>query len=86
MSNNTTKLEELDRESKYKIFTGKTNIFITLILTAWAVFQLYASLSNKVPLQILRYTHLGLAISMAFILYPATKNPIVINLHGTTVF
>ncbi|MBR0075385.1 MAG: TRAP transporter permease [Synergistaceae bacterium] len=73
MSNNTTKLEELDRESKYKIFTGKTNIFITLILTAWAVFQLYASLSNKVPLQILRYTHLGLAISMAFILYPATK-------------
>ena len=53
MSNNTTKLEELDRESKYKIFTGKTNIFITLILTAWAVFQLYASLSNKVPLQTL---------------------------------
>ena len=68
------KLEELDRESKYKIFSGRINIFITLILTAWAIFQLYASLSNKVPLQILRYTHLGLAISMAFILYPPTKN------------
>ena len=71
---NTTKLDELDRESKYKIFSGKGNIFITVILTAWALFQLYASLSNKVPLQILRYTHLGLAISMAYILYPATKN------------
>mgnify|MGYP002623018987 FL=1 len=70
----TTKLDELDRESKYKIFSGKGNIFITALLTAWALFQLYASLSNKVPLQILRYTHLGLAISMAYILYPATKN------------
>lgn len=69
-----TKLDELDRESKYKIFSGKGNLFITAILTAWALFQLYASLSNKVPLQILRYTHLGLAISMAYILYPATKN------------
>ena len=68
-----TKLEELDRESKYKIFSNKGNIFISIILTAWALFQLYASLSNKVPLQILRYTHLGLAISMAYILYPATK-------------
>ena len=71
---NQTKLDELDRESKYKIFSNKGNIFIGVILTAWALFQLYASLSNKVPLQILRYTHLGLAISMAYILYPATKN------------
>ncbi len=69
-----TKLEELDRESKYKIFSNKVNFCITVILTAWALFQLYASLSNKVPLQILRYTHLGMAISMAYILYPATKN------------
>ena len=69
----TTKLDEIDRESKYKIFSDKGNLFIGIILTAWALFQLYASLSNKVPLQILRYTHLGLAISMAFILYPATS-------------
>lgn len=68
-----TKLEEIDRESKYKIFSDRGNFVITIILTAWALFQLYASLSNKVPLQILRYTHLGLAISMAYILYPATR-------------
>ncbi|MCR4818317.1 MAG: TRAP transporter permease [Fretibacterium sp.] len=66
------KLEGLDRESKYKIFSARGNLVIGVILTAWALFQLYASLSNKVPLQILRYTHLGLAISMAYILYPAT--------------
>ena len=67
-------LSAIDRESKYKIFsTGKERV-ILVILSLWACFQLYASISNKVPLQILRYTHLGLAISLAFILCPATKN------------
>ena len=69
--NNDVKLEELDRESKYKIFSPRGDVLIGVILTAWTLFQIYASLSNKVPLQILRYTHLGLAISMAYILYPA---------------
>ena len=68
------KLDEIDRESKYKLFSPLGDKIITVILTAWAIFQLYASISNKVPLQILRYTHLGLAISMAYILYPATKH------------
>lgn len=68
------KLDEIDRESKYKLFSPTGDRIIMAVLTAWAVFQLYASISNKVPLQILRYTHLGLAISMAYILYPATKH------------
>lgn len=68
------KLDEIDRESKYKLFSPTGDRIIMVVLTAWAVFQLYASISNKVPLQILRYTHLGLAISMAYILYPATKH------------
>ena len=68
------KLDEIDRESKYKIFSPTGDKIILVILSIWAVFQLYASISNKVPLQILRYTHLGLAISLAFILYPPFKN------------
>ena len=67
-------LDEIDRESKYKIFSPTGDKIISVILTAWALFQLYASISNKVPLQILRYTHLGLAISLAYILYPPTKH------------
>ncbi len=67
-------LTAIDRESKYKIFSPKAETAVKIFLTAWALFQLYASISNKVPLQILRYTHLGCAICMAFILYPATKN------------
>lgn len=67
-------LDSIDRESKYKIFSERGDKIIKVVLTLWALFQLYASISNKVPLQILRYTHLGLAISMAYILYPATQN------------
>ena len=67
-------LSAIDRESKYKQFSPQGERIIQCVLTFWALFQLYASISNKVPLQILRYTHLGFAISLAFILYPATKN------------
>ncbi len=68
------RLDEIDRESKYKIFSPAGDKIIAVILTLWAIFQLYASLFNRVPLQILRYTHLGCAISMAYILYPAAKH------------
>lgn len=67
-------LSAIDRESKYKIFSPNGEKVIQIFLTLWALFQLYASISNKVPLQILRYTHLGCAICLAYILYPATKN------------
>ena len=67
-------LSAIDRESKYKIFSPQGDRFLKIVLTVFALFQLYASISNKVPLQILRYTHLGFAICLAFLMYPATKN------------
>lgn len=67
-------LSSIDRESKYKNFSPKVEMLLQVIFTVFAFFQLYASISNKVPLQILRYTHLGFAISMAYIVYPAAKN------------
>ena len=68
------KLDEIDRESKYKIFSPAGDKALTIVLTCFALFQLYASISNKVPLQILRYTHLGFAICLAYLIYPAFKN------------
>ena len=44
------KLDEIDRESKYKIFSEKGEKLLTVVLTIFALFQLYASISNKVPL------------------------------------
>ena len=43
-------LSAIDRESKYKIFPEKGERVIQIILTLWALFQLYASIFNKVPL------------------------------------
>ena len=66
-------LSELERDSRYRIFEGAAKTALTAVLTAFALFQLYASLSGRLPQQILRYGHLGFAISLAFIIYPTTK-------------
>ena len=68
------RLDEIDRESKYKIFSPAGDKVLTAVLTCFTLFQLYASISNKVPLQILRYTHLGFAICLAYLIYPAFKH------------
>ena len=68
------RLDEIDRESKYKIFSPTGDKILTAVLTCFTLFQLYASISNKVPLQILRYTHLGFAICLAYLIYPAFKH------------
>ena len=68
------RLDEIDRESKYKIFSPTGDKVLTAVLTCFTLFQLYASISNKVPLQILRYTHLGFAICLAYLIYPAFKH------------
>ena len=60
-------LSELERDSRYRIFEGAAKTALTAVLTAFALFQLYASLSGRLPQQILRYGHLGFAISLAFI-------------------
>ena len=67
-------LSELERDSRYRTFSGGMNVFITAVLVLFAAFQLYASLSGRLPQQILRYGHLGFAVSLAFILYPTTKS------------
>jgi TRAP transporter 4TM/12TM fusion protein len=67
-------LDAIDRESRYKTLTPKGDFALTIVLYLFSAFQLYASISNMVPQQVLRYTHLGFAISLAYIMYPATKN------------
>ena len=66
-------LKELERDSRYRTFDGAAKTALTAVLTLFALFQLYASLSGRLPQQILRYGHLGFAISLAFIIYPTTK-------------
>lgn len=66
-------LNSIDRESKYKTFTGIQKTLLTILLTSFSAFQLFASITNSLPQQIVRYGHIGFAISLAFIMYPATN-------------
>ena len=65
-------LSTLDKESAYRSFTGWQNTVITIILICFTTFQLFASLTGRVPQQQVRYIHLGFAIALAFWLYPAS--------------
>ena len=56
-------LSELERDSRYRVFSGGMSVFVTAVLVLFAVFQLYASLSGRLPQQILRYGHLGFAVA-----------------------
>jgi len=45
-------LSELERDSRYRVFSGGMSVFVTAVLVLFAVFQLYASLSGRLPQQI----------------------------------
>ena len=40
------RLDEIDRESKYKIFSPTGDKILTAVLTCFTLFQLYASISK----------------------------------------
>lgn len=74
-------LATLDKESAYRTFTGWQNVILTVILASFTAFQLYASITNRVPQQQVRYIHLGFAIALAYWLYPATAKGDRTRLH-----
>lgn len=65
-------LSTLDKESAFRTFSGWQNTVITIVLVCFTTFQLYASLTGRVPQQQVRYIHLGFAIALAYWLYPAS--------------
>ncbi len=74
-------LSTLDKESAVRIFTGWQHIFLIAMLASFTAFQLYASITNRVPQQQVRYIHLSFAIALAYFLYPATAKGDRTRLH-----
>ena len=74
-------LSTLDKESAYRTFSGWQNIFLVAVLFCFTTFQLYASLTGRVPQQLVRYIHLGFAVPCAYWLYPATAKGSRTKLH-----
>ncbi|MEK3887345.1 TRAP transporter permease [Bacillus sp. FSL K6-3431] len=66
-------LEKYDPESATRKLRGKLSVVVFFGLLAFSVFQLYASISQAIPRQILLSIHLGFALSLIFILFPANR-------------
>ena len=66
-------MQELDREQAYRRLGGIRKIIICVVSVAFCLFQLYATLSGRIPAQILRASHLAFVQFLAFLLFPATK-------------
>ncbi|MBO0994540.1 TRAP transporter permease [Bacillus sp. SD088] len=66
-------LEKYDPESATRHLKGILGSIVFLALLAFSIFQLYASITQSLPRQILLSAHLGFALSLIYILFPARK-------------
>ena len=66
-------LEKYDSEARSRKLTGLINYIVIAILLAFALFQLYTGWYGVFPSQIQRSIHLGFAMVLIILLYPATK-------------
>lgn len=66
-------LEKYDRESNYRSNIGRWAWVVTFIGVAFTVFQLYVGYFGTLPSQKQGAVHLGTALGLVFLLYPAKK-------------
>ncbi|WP_040978158.1 TRAP transporter permease [Oceanobacillus jeddahense] len=66
-------LEKYDAESKTRNLKGKMAHVIFLGLIAFSVFQLYTGVFGQLTAYIQRTIHLGFALSLIFLLFPAVR-------------
>lgn len=66
-------LEKYDPESATRHLKGILGTIVFLALLTFSIFQLYASITQSLPRQILLSVHLGFALSLIYILFPARK-------------
>jgi TRAP transporter 4TM/12TM fusion protein len=64
-------LAKYDKESAHRIFSGRLGSFVALVCIAFSLFHLYAAAFGAFPPQIQRAVHLGFALFLIFLLYPA---------------
>ena len=65
-------LEKFDRESAFRVFADWRGRFISLVLIAFSLFQLYSTW-QVIPSTHMRPIHMAVVVSMAYILYPFSR-------------
>ena len=68
-----TLMQDLDREQAYREHKCWRQYITVLVSIAFCIFQLYATLSGRIPAQLVRASHLAFVQFLAFLLFPATK-------------
>ncbi|MDE1454925.1 TRAP transporter fused permease subunit, partial [Bacillus paralicheniformis] len=66
-------LEKYDPEAGTRKLKGLTGVIAFVGLLAFSLFQLYTAIFGVFPAQIQRSVHLGFALGLIFLLFPATK-------------
>jgi TRAP transporter 4TM/12TM fusion protein len=65
-------LAKYDRELRYRQIPGVYTWFIAIFAAAFSIFQLYTAIFGVLAAQLQRSIHLGFALGLIFLLFPAT--------------
>ncbi|MGD7045317.1 TRAP transporter permease [Jeotgalibacillus proteolyticus] len=68
-------LAKYDPEARTREYKGIMNWIVFIGLVAFSVFQIYAAITQSIPRQTLLSIHLGFALTLVFLLFPAIKKP-----------
>ena len=66
-------MEKYDRESAVRNFTGVKHWIVASLCVLFALVQLYAALTARIPATQLRPLHLGFVLMLAYLLYPISR-------------
>ena len=66
-------ISKLDRESAFRVLSGKRGLIITAICVLFSLFQLYSTW-YIIPSTHMRPLHLGIVVMLAYFLYPARRH------------
>ena len=67
-------MKDLDREQAYREHKCWRQSVTVIVSIAFCIFQLYATLSGRIPAQLVRASHLAFVHFLAFLLFPALKS------------
>ncbi len=69
-------LKKYDAESNTREMKGITGTIVFILLLSFSIFQLYTGAFGQYTAYIQRTVHLGFALTLIFMLYPARKSKV----------
>jgi len=67
-------MEEADKDSRTRVYSGVTGMLLSVLLAGFALFQLWANLTGTLGAVKLRTAHILILLPLAFLLYPTYRS------------